>query len=82
MPDQPADGIMVLDLRAYNESYKNPVAGARNIPVAYLHRYYKEIHHKHIHVIASSKVQRDFGIRVLKKKGFQVKGCTIANINA
>jgi hypothetical protein len=82
MPDQPADGIMVLDLRAYNESYKNPVPGARNIPVAYLHRYYKEIQHNNIHIIASDKVQRNFGIRILKQKGFQVKGCTIANINA
>lgn len=79
MPEQELSKIDVVDLRDYNESYKDPIPGAMNIPIAYLNRYYMEIQHKNIHVIASDKMQRNFGIRVLKQKGFQVTGCTIAN---
>ncbi|MDQ0857364.1 hypothetical protein [Bacillus sp. V2I10] len=79
MPEQELGKIDVVDLRDYNESYKDPIPGAMNIPIAYLNRYYMEIRHKNIHVIASDRVQINFGIRLLKQKGFQVTGCTIAN---
>lgn len=37
--------LEIIDIRDYNESYKNPIEGARNIPIAYLKRHINEIPH-------------------------------------
>lgn len=71
------DAILV-DLRDYQDSAKDPVHGAINIPCGYLKRYIKEIPKKQIVIIASNEVEKNFGARLLKKYGFNVKGYTIA----
>lgn len=70
------DAVLV-DLRDYQESANNPVNGAINIPCGYLKRYIKEIPDEHIVIIASNEVEKNFGARLLKKYGFNVKGYTI-----
>jgi hypothetical protein len=71
--------LIKVDVRDYNESYKNPVKGAINVPVAYLKRYYLEIPCKDLIVVASNRLEKNVGIRFLRTKGFKVVGYTITN---
>jgi rhodanese-related sulfurtransferase len=71
--------IKIVDVRDFNESYKNPIQGATNIPVAYLKRNLNEISDSKIHVVGSNKIDKNVAIRFLKQKGFNVKGYTIIN---
>lgn len=74
--DYEKDAVFV-DLRDYQDSAKNPVNGAINIPCGYLKRYIKEIPNRHIVIIASNELEKNFGARLLKKYGYNVKGYTI-----
>ncbi|WP_227396356.1 sulfurtransferase [Jeotgalibacillus aurantiacus] len=67
----------VIDLREYNDPTTRSQTSFQHIPYAYLKRFYKEIPHKEIHVIASDEVDLKLGIRFLKSKGFQVKKMTL-----
>lgn len=67
------DSIMV-DLRDYPLAAKNPILGAISIPIAYLNRYNTEITGIKVHVIASNQLEKNIGIRLLRKKGFNVIG--------
>ena len=67
----------VLDIRDYNEAYKDPVGPGINIPIAYLKRFYSEIPKKDLVVVASNCLERNVGVRILRKKGFKVIGYTI-----
>lgn len=77
--DLDLDKINVIDVRDYNESYKNPIDGAINIPIAYLKRNYYEIPNRDLHVVVSSLVEKNMGIRFLRQKGFRVAGYTITD---
>ncbi|WP_079509423.1 hypothetical protein [Mesobacillus jeotgali] len=70
------DAVFV-DLRDYQDSAKNPVTGAINIPCGYLKRYIKEIPKEQIVIIASNEIEKNFGARLLKKYGYNIKGYTI-----
>lgn len=74
---EPAN-MTVIDLRDFNESYKAPITGALNIPVAYLKRYYQEIPRDSLHIIASNKMEKNIGARFLREKGFHVCSYTIS----
>jgi len=67
----------VIDVRDYNEAYKDLVDPGINIPIAYLKRYYSEIPNKDLVVVASNCMERNVGVRILRKKGFKVIGYTI-----
>ena len=67
----------VIDVRGYNEAYKDPLGSGINIPIAYLKRYYSEIPKKDLVVVASNCMERNVGVRILRKKGFKVIGYTI-----
>ncbi|AST93610.1 MULTISPECIES: hypothetical protein [Sutcliffiella] len=71
--------LIKVDVRDYNESYKNPVKGSINVPVAYLKRYYMEIPSENLIVVASNRLEKNVGIRFLRTKGFKVVGYTITN---
>jgi hypothetical protein len=43
------DKIKVIDIRDFNESYKNPIKGTINIPIAYLKRNINEIPNSELH---------------------------------
>ncbi|WP_053362234.1 hypothetical protein [Bacillus sp. FJAT-27251] len=69
--------VKVIDIRDFNVSYNDPVEGAINLPVAYLHRHYAEINGDVLHVVASDTIEKNIGIRILRKKGFRVSGYSI-----
>jgi rhodanese-related sulfurtransferase len=79
--DLDINNIKVIDVRDYNDSYKNPIPGAINIPIAYLNRYYNEIPDSDLHVIACDSIGKNVGVRFLRKKGFNVIGYTIISDN-
>jgi rhodanese-related sulfurtransferase len=79
--DLDVDKINVIDVRDYNESYKNPIGMALNIPIGYLKRNYREIPNGDIHLVVSSLIERNIGVRFLRNKGFRVIGYTILNDN-
>jgi hypothetical protein len=75
--------VNVIDVRDYNDSYKEPIPGAINIPIAYLNRYYPEIPNVDLYIVASDKIEKNMGVRILRAKGYQIIGCTIkSNENA
>lgn len=63
------DDILLLDVRAYNISYKDPIEGAFELPVAYFLRSYEEIPDRPIHIIASDEMEKNMAVRLLRKKG-------------
>ncbi|MEH7495504.1 hypothetical protein [Neobacillus niacini] len=66
--------IEILDVRDYNESYKSPIVGSINIPIAYFKRNISEIPNRDLHLVVSSLLEKNVGIRTLKKKGYRVVG--------
>jgi hypothetical protein len=68
------DQEVKIDLRDYNTSYGSYVNDTIQIPVAYLKRYMHEIQGKHVFIIASNKVEKNIGIRILQNKGYKVIG--------
>jgi rhodanese-related sulfurtransferase len=66
--------VKILDIRDYNESYKNPIEGSLNIPLGYLKRNINEIPHIDLHLVVSSLLEKNVGARVLKQKGYRVVG--------
>lgn len=71
------NNVTFIDIRDFNESYHAPIPGAVNIPVGYLKRYYQGIPGNDLYVIASGKLERNIGIRFLRKKGFHIIGYSI-----
>jgi hypothetical protein len=69
--------IQVLDVRDYNQSFNNPIPQAVNLPVAYLNRNSQELSNKRIHVVASTNLEKNMSIRILRRKGFEIAGFTL-----
>lgn len=70
--------VRIVDVRDYNE--KTGKTHQRfHIPIAYLHRFYHEIDGKQVHVIASSRIEKNMSIRFLRSKGYKVSGYTLCN---
>ncbi|WP_059172624.1 hypothetical protein [Bacillus sp. FJAT-27445] len=69
---------ILLDIRDYATSSKNPVKGSLPIPAAYLKRYMEEIPASQVYIIASDRLEKNWGIRLLRKKGFKVIAYTLA----
>lgn len=72
-----SENVKLLDLRDFNQSYKDQIDGSVNIPIAYLNRNIDEIPNVELYVIASSALEKNVGIRWLRKKGFHVVGYSI-----
>jgi len=65
---------VVIDLRDYISSSHLPIKGAYEIPLAYLKRHTDKIPNQKVIVIASDSVEKNIGMRVLKRRGFEVVG--------
>ncbi|WP_349408539.1 rhodanese-like domain-containing protein [Pseudalkalibacillus sp. SCS-8] len=76
------NSTVILDVRDYNESCNNHIQGAIELPVAYLKRYYKEIPKENILLVASDNREKNVSIRFLRKKGFNIVGCTNLKVEA
>lgn len=73
--------IFLLDVRAYNISYKDPIEGAFELPIAYFIRSYEEIPDRPIHIIASDEMEKNMAVRLLWKKGKQVISYSLTEEN-
>ncbi|AGX03209.1 MULTISPECIES: rhodanese-like domain-containing protein [Bacillaceae] len=74
----PGDHV-ILDIRDYNEGYEERIPGAVNLPVPYIVRNLDDIPARKIHLICASPLERNMGVRLLQKNGFQVAGFTLSN---
>jgi rhodanese-related sulfurtransferase len=74
-----ADSVKILDVRDYNVSYKDPILHSINIPIGYMKRYYHEINHRNIYIVASNQLEKNMSIRFLRKKGYKVLGYTLTD---
>lgn len=63
---------VIVDIRDYNISDKNPLEGSINIPVAYIERYHEEIPRDKVHLVVHDELEKNIGVRMLRKKGIQV----------
>ncbi|MGE7766955.1 sulfurtransferase [Peribacillus sp. NPDC096540] len=72
-------GLILLDIRAYNQKRDDINRDTLNIPYAYLKRFNKEIPHENIHVIASDKIEVNLGLRYLIGKGIKVTSYEISD---
>lgn len=69
--------VTILDVRDFNESYKSAVAGAINIPVAYLNRSLNELPGNEVHLLVANSLEKNISVRLLRKKGYRVSGFTL-----
>lgn len=77
--EQDKQPMVVVDLRDYNVADKMPTRNAIHIPIAYIQRHYHEIPSKEVHVIAQSQIEKNIGVRLLRKKGINVTSYTMSN---
>jgi len=68
------NAFTVIDLRDYIIAAHSPVKGAYEIPLAHLKRHTDQIPNNKIVVVASDPVEKNIGVRMLKRKGFDVVG--------
>lgn len=71
------EDTIVVDVRDYQTSFREPIHQAYRIPFPYLKRFYKEIPDKNIVIIASNHVEKNLCIRLLRRRGHQVIGYDI-----
>lgn len=70
---------ILLDLRDYQTTSKEPIPGSINIPYAYLKRYNKEIPNKPLIIVASDTIEKNLAIRFLLKRRFKILGYLIVD---
>ncbi len=75
------ENTVVLDIRDYNVSDKNEVREAIKLPLAYINRNSKDIPSNRIYLVVSNHLEKNLGIRLLRKKGFHVVGFTFSDCN-
>ncbi|NMD70973.1 hypothetical protein HHO41_11770 [Bacillus sp. DNRA2] len=79
--DLDSSKVTILDVRDFNESHKNAVIGAINIPIAYLNRSLHELPVTDIHLVTANLLEKNMSARLLRKKGFRVSGYTLLTAN-
>jgi rhodanese-related sulfurtransferase len=75
--DERIKDMIVLDIRDYNETTEQPIANSLHIPYAYLKRHFSNIPSKSIHIIANDEIEKNLGIRFLRRHGFDVQSYSI-----
>jgi hypothetical protein len=77
--DELSSQPILVDLRDYSDSAKEVVVGAIALPIAYINRHHDGLPASGIVIIASDEVEKNIGIRLLKRHGHNVKGYAIIN---
>ncbi|MFC2948148.1 rhodanese-like domain-containing protein [Virgibacillus sediminis] len=72
---------MLLDVRDFQTSSDNRLEHVQNMPLPYLHRYYKELPNKRIILIAADHVEKNLAARFLKGKGVSINGYHLEKSN-
>lgn len=75
--DERIKDMVVLDIRDYNETAEQPIANSLHIPYAYLKRHFSTIPSKSVHIIANDEIEKNLGIRFLRRHGFDVQSYSI-----
>ncbi|WP_223700623.1 rhodanese-like domain-containing protein [Sutcliffiella deserti] len=73
------DIIKIVDVRDYNQAYKDSIRESINIPVAYLKRNYSELPKSKIIILASNHLEKNISIRFLRKRGFEIIGYSLTD---
>lgn len=68
------ENTVIIDLRDYNISAKQPVRDAFLLPYAYLKRYHHQLNGKKLYIIVPNVIVRNLSVRFLKSKGCDVIG--------
>lgn len=71
--------LVLVDTRDYQTSYKNPVNHAICLPLPYLYRHHNEIEGEQVILIVTNRLEKNLSIRILRRKGFNIKGYYIPN---
>ncbi|WP_335871677.1 hypothetical protein [Bacillus sp. 2205SS5-2] len=74
---QTSSDLTWIDVRDYQESNASPVESNFHIPCGYIYRHSHEIKANQVGVIASSKIEKNVAVRMLRKKGLQVVNCRV-----
>lgn len=48
-----------------------------NIPVAYIERCYEEIPRDNVHLVVHTELEKNIGVRMLRKKGINVRSYSV-----
>ncbi|GCD83952.1 rhodanese-like domain-containing protein [Parageobacillus thermoglucosidasius] len=75
--DERIKDMVVLDIRDYNETAEQSIANSLHIPYAYLKRHFSTIPSKSVHIIANDEIEKNLGIRFLRRHGFDVQSYSI-----
>ena len=67
----------IVDLRDYSDSAKEVVVGAIALPIAYIKRHHHGLPERDIYVVASDRIEKNIGIRLLQQSGHRVSGYSI-----
>lgn len=70
-------GMAIVDVRDYNDSYKSPTPNALNLPIAYLVRHMDELPKKPLHIIASTRLEKNMSVRIIRKAGHEVRSYSL-----
>ncbi|MBB6452366.1 hypothetical protein HNQ94_000811 [Salirhabdus euzebyi] len=68
------EGVLLIDVRDYIDASSDPIAGSKNIPLAYLKRNIQDVVGQEIYVIAADRLEKNIGIRLLQRNGLKVAG--------
>ncbi|MGE8001035.1 rhodanese [Lysinibacillus sp. NPDC093190] len=77
LPQELNGGMAIVDVRDYNDSYKSPTPNALNLPIAYLVRHKHELPKKPLHIIASTQLEKNMSVRIIRKAGHEVKSYSL-----
>ncbi|MEY9979313.1 rhodanese [Lysinibacillus sp. RC79] len=77
LPQELNVGMAIVDVRDYNDSYKSPTPNALNLPIAYLVRHIHELPKKPLHIIASTQLEKNMSVRIIRKAGHEVKSYSL-----
>ncbi len=77
LPQELDAGIAIVDVRDYNDSYKSLILNALNLPIAYLIRHIHELPKKPLHIIASTQLDKNMSVRIIRKAGHEVKSYSL-----
>ncbi|OXS70047.1 hypothetical protein B1B04_19305 [Lysinibacillus sp. KCTC 33748] len=77
LPQELKVGMAIVDVRDYNDSYKSPTPNALNLPIAYLVRHMHELPKRPLHIIASTQLEKNMSVRIIRKAGHEVKSYSV-----
>jgi len=73
--EEAAGSYPIIDVRDYQEAEHLPLKQAIQMPCGYIPRYAPDLHDKVVYIAVDNTLECNFAVRMLKRFGFEVKGC-------